>query len=294
MQISWLFSAAILAALVLSQPIAQAGFFQKKKPDSALTISRDASGEKVVVSWTGGGVLRQAASLKGKTRLLHKGRAMRRNVYMATATAGQTIFSVEEGGSGGGANSYSANAVGYVNLKLPPGLSLIANPLIHPDNSIAYWFSTAPDGCQIYKLDPTGNYEVATFDGLQQQWSNPGLAIPLGVGFYFYNPSATTYTVVFVGEVAQGQLINPLPAGISTKGSLVPQFGSINTLHHIPGEPGDQIQVYINDLAGGGAYQSSVYTAGEGWVPDLILQVGQGFWIEKQNSQDWVRGFFVN
>ena len=173
---------------------------------------------------------------------------------------------------------------------LPPGLTLLANPLLFENSTVGYWFSSVPDGSQVYKLDADGNYEINTFT-VPNGWSHPDMAIPLGTGFYFHNPSSTTPVITFVGEVAVGVLINPLPAGISVKGALVPQAGSINTLHRIPGEPGDELRMYVNDLNGGGAYVSSVYETGEGWVPDLNLQVGEGFWIEKQNSQDWVRIF---
>jgi hypothetical protein len=30
------------------------------------------------------------------------------------------------------------------------------------------------------------------------------------------------------------------------------------------------------------------------WVPDLSLQVGQGFWLQKQHAQDWIRIFTIN
>jgi len=75
----------------------------------------------------------------------------------------------------------------------------------------------------------------------------------------------------------------------------VPQAGSINDLHHIPGESGDVIRLYVNDGQGGGDYVTSIFSATENaWVPDLNLGVAQGFVSEKQNAQDWVRVFHVN
>ena len=94
----------------------------------------------------------------------------------------------------------------------------------------------------------------------------------------------------FIGEVRLGWLTNNLPAGFSTEGSLLPQAGSINTLHRIPGEPGDVIRLYVNDGVGGGAYSLSTFDgASNSWVPDLELGVAEGFWIHKTNAQDWVR-----
>ena len=89
--------------------------------------------------------------------------------------------------------------------------------------------------------------------------------------------------------------MNPLPEGFSTKGALVPQAGSINSVHLIPGEPGDQLSIYINNLQGGGDYILSTFSRTDNaWVPDLIINPGQGFWIQKQHAQNWVRVFYVN
>jgi hypothetical protein len=99
----------------------------------------------------------------------------------------------------------------------------------------------------------------------------------------------------FVGEVLQGVLVNPLPAGFSTEGALVPQNGSINTVHLLPGEPGDIFRVYVNDGQGGGDYETSVFSGTENaWVPDRSLAPGQGFVSEKQNAQEWIRVFTIN
>jgi len=183
--------------------------------------------------------------------------------------------------------------VGYVNLSLPPGLSLIANPLFYTNNSLGFWLPHPPAGTQIYKYTADAGYEVSTFDELEERWSNPDLQVPIGEGFFFRNPSDTVYGQTFVGEVLQGTLINPLPAGYSTKGSLVPINYTLSQ-HGIPGEPGDELRTYTNDGLGGGSYNISVYDPTAGWVPDLTLGVGQGFWIHKTNPQDWVRYFSAN
>ena len=146
-----------------------------------------------------------------------------------------------------------------------------------------------PDGSQVYKYTSGGGYEVSTFDGIAQSWSNPTLQVPIGVGFFFRNTSTTNLMYTFVGEVLQGWLTNSLPEGFSTKGALVPQSASLSQ-HQVPGEAGDEVRTYTNDLQGGGSYNISVHD-GSNWIPDLNLGVGQGFWIYKQNAQDWVRYF---
>ena len=259
-----------------------------RKPSSDLQISRDPATGKVIVSWNGKGALKQSATLNGRFKP-----AKTRGGSLTTDPEGeQMLFQVEDASGA----VFSVNIVGYVNLQLPPGLSLVANPLRSYDDTLEslFFYQPPPDGAQVLKYVPGAGYEVSTFDGIAQAWTNPHMELPLGVGFFFQNPSSNTVVNTFVGEVLQGTLVNHLPAGFSTEGSLVPQAGSINSLHVIPGEPGDLFRLYVNDLQGGGDYVTSVFSINAGWEPDLTLGVGQGFVSEKQNAQDWVRVFSVN
>ena len=258
--------------------------------DRRLSITVDRATGKVLISSPRLGVLEHATNLNGRFRPVDKRYRRAGSTYVVDATASVGAYRLK----GYGGKVYSGNVVGYVNLNLPPGLSLIANPLYFTNSTLAFWMPSAPDGAQVYKFTSGGGYEVSTFDAIESGWSNPNLDVSIGTGFYFHNPSTNVLRLTFVGEVLQGELVNPLPAGISTKGSLVPQAASINSLHNIPGESGDEIRVFTNDLQGGGAYEVSRYKTGEGWVPDIHLGVGQGFWIQKQQPQDWVRYFIAN
>lgn len=273
-----------IALLLHSSDLAAAG--GKNKP-SQLRIIRDSASGQITVSWNGKGVLKQSSTLDGKFKPVRS----RDGSHTATADSTQMLYSLESAES----SVYSVNAVGYVNLQLPTGLSLIANPLLAYENSVAALFAAPPDGAQVYKYVPGAGYEVSTYDGGQGTWSNPDMDLSPGIGFFFSNPTASTIVNTFVGEVLQGVLVNPLPAGFSTEGALVPQDASINDVHRIPGEPGDIFRLYVNDGQGGGDYVTSVFSATENaWVPDRNLGVAQGFVSEKQNAQDWVRVFTVN
>lgn len=268
----------------------------KSNPPSQVSIRRDHATGKVVISWKGRGALKKAGSRNGRLTTVYRGTGD----YIAETTGDAGFFTLEgEAGADGPTNVYSRNVVGYVNLHLPPGLSLIANPLYQSDSSlgsivVTNWWCAPPDGCQVFKFSADSPYEVSTFDGVSGTWSNPNLDVSVGTGFYFNNPSSITVTQTFVGEVGQGVLINPLPAGMSTKGALVPQEGSINDVHGIPGDPGDEIRTYVNDQMGGGYYNVSVFNGDtQRWEPDLILHVAEGFWINKQRAEDWIRIFWV-
>lgn len=273
------FSIVAIGAMGLS-----GGYAAGKKDSSALRVTKDSRTGQVVVSWSGKGVLKQAGA-DGRFRPVHT----RGHSYVVEPTEDQAVFQLD-------GPVVSVNVVGYVNLSLPPGLSLIANPLYLPTNTVSALWPQAPDGAQVLKYVPeTGGYDVSTFDALAGAWSNPDVEIPIGEGFFFRNTATETIVQTFVGEVPQGTLVVHLPAGPSMKGALVPQAGSINTVHQIPGLDGDILKLWVNDGQGGGDYVSSVFNSAEGgWVPDLELQVGHGFWTEKQQAQDWVRVFSVN
>ena len=274
-----LFKVIILgvAGLCVSQTIAG----EKKQHDSKLQVVVNDAGQ-IVLSWNGKEELAEARGKDGKFKRIHKSASP----YVVAPTQEQALYRLEAD------CCYSVNAVGYANLQLPPGLSLIANPLYYTNNDLSFWMPNPPDGSQVYKYTATQGYEVSTFDGISGQWSNPTLQVEIGTGFFFRNTSQNTLTFTFVGEVPQGWLTNSLPEGFSTKGSLVPASQSLSW-HQIPGEIGDEIRTYTNDMQGGGAYNISTYTV-SGWTPDLTLNIGQGFWIYKQNAQDWVRYFTVN
>ena len=280
-----------VAALVQSAGLASEEFPAVDHGRSAravvrLRILRDPASGTVTVSWNGKGVLKQSETLGGR----FKPTRTRGDSHTTEPEGQQMLYRVEAAVE----KAYSANIVGYVNLWLPPGQSLIANPLRATDNTLGVLIPEAPDGSQVLRYVPGVGYEVSTFDALENGWSDPEMDLSPGIGFFFNNTSPDTLRVTFVGNVLLGVLVNPLPAGFSTKGELLPQSGSINSLHGIPGQPGDILRLYENDLQGGGGYVTSVFSATDNaWVPDLNLGIAQGFVSEKQAAQDWVRVFTI-
>jgi hypothetical protein len=285
-------SGIILSALIFTPLFANAAGLEKRlvanRPASKLNISRNSNTGQIVVSWKGNGVLKKATGPNGKFRPVKK--LGNKSFYFEPLGSETAMYRLDTTKG----DVFSWNIVGYVNLRLPPGLSLIENPLYYPTNTVALWWPDAPDGSQILKYVPDQGYEVSTFDGITKTWSNPDLEIPIGQGFYFRNSSSQTITNTFVGEVHQGFLTNTLPAGYSMKGSLVPQTGSINSVHAIPGEPGDYIRTLTNTNGIETENISAFDETLNQWIPDLTLHVGEGFWIYKQHPQNWVRYFVAN
>jgi hypothetical protein len=97
-------------------------------------------------------------------------------------------------------------------------------------------------------------------------------------------------TVTFVGEVMQGSLSLPLPAGFSIASSQVPQADNLDNL----GFPAvKQDIVYKWDGAGYAPYSVNVITGA--WNPEVpMVEVAEAFFVKKAAAVNWDREFSVN
>jgi hypothetical protein len=194
---------------------------------------------------------------------------------------------------------YSVNAVGYVNVVLNKGFTIVANPLNAGDNHLSKIFpNNLPSGTAVYRY-ANGAFSIATFapdDNNVLSWDNDYVMAP-GEGFFLKNPSAAAVTVTFVGEVMQTTstttLSNPLVAGFNLKGSMVPQSGDLKADLGYPAENGDVVYRYI-----GGKYTLSTYAPDDNnqlnWDVVPTPAVGEGFWIKSKTAKTWTRTFTVN
>jgi hypothetical protein len=163
---------------------------------------------------------------------------------------------------------------------------MIANPLNAPTNTVPALFAGVPDGTTIYKFDGT-SYSVNALD--LGEWGAPAQTLVPGEGAFILNPTAAPITVTFVGEVMQGSLSNPLPAGFSIKSSQVPQSAALDTVLGFPAADGDTVYQFSN-----GAYVIHTLDLGEwsGGVP--VPAVGESFFVKKVAAGNWTRTFSVN
>jgi hypothetical protein len=211
------------------------------------------------------------------------------------------------------AQVYSVNAVGYVNLTLPAGFSIIANPLNgNPDNSLdtILPLPAAGDQAIVYRWDSgVQNYTILLtfFNGFG--WFDPAmdpnnLVVNPGEGFFINLPAPGPFNVTLVGEVPQGSLSNPLVPGLYLVASQVPQglpIGDTVALNDgdLDFPAADQDILY---LWNGGGYDLYTYFGGFGWFdPNSIvgavgpvIPVATGFFVSKTAGASWDRTFSVN
>ena len=174
------------------------------------------------------------------------------------------------------------SAAGYVNVPLPPGYSLVGVPLLNETATIAEIFAERPAGTRLYQFQNGQIIEIPL--GSQR--------VPLpGEAFIVVNPSSSTGTAMFVGQVPQGTLVHSLPAGLSLISPMIPMEG---TLEEMAFHPEHLDQVYLLDPATG---QYTVHTYVEfleGWFPSAPrLRVGEGFFIRRARPRDWILEFNI-
>jgi len=188
------------------------------------------------------------------------------------------------------AQVFSVNAVGYVNVTLLPGFSIIANPLDTGSNTVQNILGTPPDGTTVYRFSNTsGQYAINSI--LFGNWGTPGDIINPGEGFFISNPGTTPFTNTFVGTVMQGSLSNSVPAGFSILASQVPQAGQLDTVLGFPATDGDTIYQFTPSNQ---QYVANTFLFGS-WSPAApVINVGEGFFVSKSTAAVWTRTFSVN
>lgn len=204
------------------------------------------------------------------------------------------------------AQVYSVNAVGYVNVTVPANgpFAIIANPLNGTNNDLntILPLPDAADGTTIYAFD-TASQSYTSYGFITGLGWLPTREFAPGEAFFIQanNSAGSTLNLTFVGEVPQGHLVNSIAASplFSLKSSVVPQSatlgeeGAPNTLN-FPAEDGDT--VYTFNVAGQ-SYESAGFISGVGWLPDPVIPVATGFFVQKGPGTvktSWTRDFSVN
>jgi hypothetical protein len=185
---------------------------------------------------------------------------------------------------------YSVNAVGYVNLKIPAGFSIVANPLNNTGsgNNVTNLFAAAPEGTTVYKY--SGTYQTSNLDF--GDWSNKGITVNPGEAVFVKIPTGGTYTNTFVGDVMSGNLTNNIPTGFSIRSSQVPQAGLLET--DLKFSPRDGDEVYQFDATTQKYLTTRIYDFGA-WNVQPTIAVGEGFFLKNSSgaARTWTRAFSI-
>jgi len=184
---------------------------------------------------------------------------------------------------------FSDNILGYASITLPPGFSLIANPLRGANNSVAELFKGWPDGTTLNKFD-TRFFRLSENAVAHGKWANLSEQLLPGEGAIFFNPTQDYKSHSFVGEVLQGNLSMPIPSGFSLRSSLVPQPGQLQEDLHFPIAEEDVIHLFDRDQQ---RYVLYPFEGGKWTSGSPVLSLGEAFWVAKTSAANWNRSFIV-
>lgn len=189
------------------------------------------------------------------------------------------------------------NAVGYINIGLSPGFTLVSKQLREEGFTVADLRKgiqgAVPSGLRIYLFEQ-GGFKTVSFNQDEDSFEPADFAaeaVSPGGGFFVYNPSSNFVTLTIVGEVPQGRLTNALPQGFSLVSSMVPVQGTLEVLK-FPAAPGDLIYLW-NALTQ--SFEMSYFDDIDGkWIPTpREIQTGESFFVWKRQPALWVREFSV-
>jgi hypothetical protein len=105
------------------------------------------------------------------------------------------------------------------------------------------------------------------------------------------NPTSDVKTLNFVGEVPQGDLSLPIPAGFSIRSSLLPLPGALDTDLGFPITNGDVIHLFDREQQ-----KYIIYTFEQNrWTPSQpVIASGEAFWVGKTAAGNWVQSAVLN
>jgi len=202
------------------------------------------------------------------------------------------------------AQVYSQNIVGYANVTIPAGYTLLTMPVSPNSSNNIEAVLPSLTSADVVLVWNGGGYNVDYFNG-PGDWYNgndftpiPQPSLPPGAGFFYQNNTGQTKTNTFVGNV---QLTNTvtLPAGYTLVGSTAPVGGSIeSTNFNIHFTSADTVLIW-----NGGGYNVDYFNGPGDWyngndfTPIAVptLNVGQGFFYQNNTGQttNWVQNVIV-
>jgi hypothetical protein len=181
------------------------------------------------------------------------------------------------------------NQVGYMNVEVPPGYSMLSTSIMSPLGAkLTDVVHSGGQNCMsLTKVDEHGRLQT-TFYTPGLGWSDTSITLLPGEGCVVWNPGEASFVVTFVGRVLDGKLTNDLPSGLSMCGPLLPMPGGLSTVHLFPAANNDAVHFLRPD----GTYDTYRYQGGT-WTPtEPVIGVGRAMWVEKATPTKWIRDFF--
>jgi hypothetical protein len=224
---------------------------------------------------------------------------------MRTKTLLIAVAALAMGAASSMAQTYSQNVVGYINLPLTNGFTMIANQLDvdgkGTNNTVGGIFGTnLAVNSQVLAWLPSGGYSTITWakgkSGLGWSGDTNVINKALSSGQGVFVKTTNSLVLTLVGNVIQGTNVNPLVAGYNLVSAVTPVSGAIQTnLNYIP-SPNDQILKWSPaSQTFALTYSYSKGKSGYAWSPSQpVLDVGDSIFLKTTNtSAIWTNIFNI-
>ena len=190
-------------------------------------------------------------------------------------------------------NVYSANVVGYVNIPLANGYTMIANQLdsdgTQTNNSIYNVVGTnLPPNTQVLCWNGSGFTSTKLLANGKWSLNNQVVsnAMSTGSGFFVNCPATTNITTV--GNVIQGTNSYPIVAGYQVVSPNAPLTGGLDTVFGYVPTANDQALVWNGVGYTSHKFTGTIWTAGE-----PTFSVGQAIFLNAAAAKTWTQTFTV-
>jgi len=195
----------------------------------------------------------------------------------------------------------SQNVVGYVNKVFTGGgrYTAVANPLNSTNDTVGGLGlkTLLPSGSKILKWN-TGIVNFNIYSKITASvWSPDPAAVTVnpGEGILVFVPAASgDLTNVFLGQVMQGSLTTPVPAGFQMVSSQVPQTDRIDVLGLVP-PTGSKIYKFNSLLGTAGNWAIYSKITASVWSPSQPTNsIAEGIMSYNSGAAfNWTRNFTV-
>jgi hypothetical protein len=191
------------------------------------------------------------------------------------------------------AQVYSANVVGYVNVVVTNGYTLVANQmdldLTGTNNSIYTVVGTnLPSGTIVEDWTGAGFGTSKLLASGKWTVNNQNVTNSMNPGNGFFINSGVTTNIIEVGNVYQGTNSYPIAAGLQVVSFKVPVSGTMDTSFGYVPSKGDIIEVWTGAGFGTHKWLGASWSAG-----DPTLSISQAMFLNAASNNVWNQGFTV-
>ncbi|HAM72391.1 MAG TPA: hypothetical protein DCM86_12185 [Verrucomicrobiales bacterium] len=184
-------------------------------------------------------------------------------------------FVPADGAAVSGVATASTLASPVYDVPLPPGWSLVANPLQPSDPHIAAMLPTPPAEMEYDRFNPVGgDYTTTAF--VNGVWVDPSVTLGQGEGGFLLNPGLTPWSLVLTGAVAPNPAAVTLHPGLNLLCLNTPVAGNLRLLiNNFPFVANDTVQQVDPETKGLVTHTFN----GQQWDTVPVLNLGESIFI---------------